>query len=416
MPHARLEAALSQSIPKKFRAGTHRLCSPEETVAWTQPLLAPLGITRVANVTGLDVIGLPVVMVTRPNARSVSVAQGKGLSLAAAKASGIMEAIEGYHSEHVLLPLKQASYEELRSTHRVLDPALLPRLSDGSFHPHRSITWIEGYDLIQREPVWLPFDLAHTNFTVAACQAMGGFLASSNGLASGNHLLEAISHAICEVVERDAVQLWRHQAAGARAAARIDLGSIDDPDCQSVLERYARAGVMVGVWEITSDVGMPAFVCRIVDAKHLAVRPASFSECYGCHPLRSIALLRALTEAAQERLTIIAGARDDALREQYKLLMHADTTERARQELGQPGPQRAFGGAEWQSDTFNADIGWMLERLRAVGVQRVVAIDLTKPEFRVPVVKIVIPGLEAMSKVGVCVPGPRARRAMGLTL
>jgi ribosomal protein S12 methylthiotransferase accessory factor len=379
-----------------------------------QPLLAPLGITRVANVTGLDAIGIPVVMVVRPNARSVSVAQGKGLSLAAAKASGIMEAIEGYHSEHILLPLKQASYEELRYTHRVLDPALLPRLSDGAFHPHRPITWIEGFDLIQREPVWLPFDLAHTNFTVAACRSMAGFVASSNGLASGNHLLEAISHAICEVVERDAVQLWRLQPAAARSAARVDLSSIDDPDCQSVLERYARAGVIVGVWDITSDVGVPAFVCRIVDAEHLAARPTSYSESYGCHPLRSIALLRALTEAAQERLTIIAGARDDARREQYKLLMHADTTERARQELAQPGPQRPFGGAEWRSDTFDADIGWMLERLRAVGVQQVVAIDLTRPEFRVPVVKIVIPGLETISKIGACVPGPRARRVMGL--
>lgn len=412
MSHARLEAALSQTVPKGFRAGTHRLHPPEETIARTQPLLAPLGITRVANITGLDRIGIPVVMVARPNARSVSVAQGKGLTLAAAKASGIMEAIEGYHSEHVLLPLKQASYEELRYTHRMLDPALLPRLSSGAFHAHRPITWIEGFDLIQREPVWLPFDLAHTNFTVTSCQAMAGFFASSNGLASGNHLLEAICHAICEVVERDAVHLWQIQPSTARAATRIDLASIDDPDCWSVLERYARAGMTVGVWDITTDVGLPAFVCRIGDEERLALRQTSFSECYGCHPLRSIALLRALTEAAQDRLTLISGARDDVRREHYKLLMHAETSERARQELAQPGPQCSFRGAEWQSDTFNADIDWMLERLQAVGIQRVVAIDLTREELGIPVVKIVIPGLEVMSKLGECVPGPRARRIM----
>lgn len=410
MTHAGLEAALAQTVPKGFWAGTHRLCTPEATIARVSPLLGRLGITRVANITGLDRIGIPVVAVTRPNARSVSVSQGKGLSLAAAKASGIMEAIEGYHAEHILLPLKQATYEELRPAHRLLDPSQLPRLSRGAFHPQRPITWIEGYDLIQHEPVWLPFDLAHINFTVG--QAIAGFLPSSNGLASGNHLLEAISHAICEVVERDAVQLWRLQPAAVRAETRVDLDSIDDPDCRSVLERYARAELGVGVWEITTDVGLPTFVCRILDAERLALRPASASECYGCHPLRSIALLRALTEAAQDRLTVIAGSRDDLHREQYRMLMHTETVERARQELARPGPQRSFHGAEWQSDSFNADLAWMLERLRAVGIQRVVAIDLTRAEFGIPVVKIVIPGLEAMSKIGECVPGPRARRVM----
>lgn len=408
MTHAGLETALAQTVPKGFWAGTHRLCTPEETIARVKPLFGPLGITRVANITGLDRIGVPVVAVTRPNARSIAVSQGKGLSLAAAKASGIMEALEGFHAEHILLPLKQAAYAELRPAHRLLDPSLLPRLSSGAFHPQRPITWIEGYDLIGREPVWLPFDLAHINFTVG--QVISGFLPSSNGLASGNHLLEAVSHAICEVVERDAVQLWRLQPAAARAATRVDLDSIDDPDCRSVLERYARAELSVGVWDITSDVGIPAFACRILDAERLALRPASVSECYGCHPLRSIALLRALTEAAQDRLTVIAGSRDDLHRQQYRLLMQAETIERARQELARPGPQRPFRGAEWQSETFNTDIAWMLERLRAVGVERVAAIDLTRAELRIPVVKIVIPGLEAMSKIGECVPGPRARR------
>ena len=47
----------------------------------SSPIRAPFGITRVANVTGLDRIGLPVVLATRPNSRSVAVSQGKGTSL-----------------------------------------------------------------------------------------------------------------------------------------------------------------------------------------------------------------------------------------------------------------------------------------------------------------------------------------------
>src|ERR1700742_693684 len=97
------------AIVKQYLAGTHRQVDPAHTLARVQPLLATMGITRVANVTGLDTIGIPVVMVCRPNARSLSVSQGKGLTLDAAKASGLMESIELYHAETITLPLKLAT-------------------------------------------------------------------------------------------------------------------------------------------------------------------------------------------------------------------------------------------------------------------------------------------------------------------
>ena len=94
-----------------------------------------MGITRIANVTGLDTIGIPVVMVCRPNSRSVSVSQGKGLTLAAAKASGVMESVEGYHAEHITLALEMLELQELRYSHRVADPEDLPRPVTASFIP-----------------------------------------------------------------------------------------------------------------------------------------------------------------------------------------------------------------------------------------------------------------------------------------
>src|SRR5689334_8359968 len=150
---------LNGPIPKGFRDGTHRLVSPLETVARVRPFLPVMGITRVANVTGLDSIGIPVVMVCRPNSRSLAVSQGKGLDLAAAKASGLMESIEAYHAEQITLPLKLASYEELRYTHRVVDVEQLPRPAHSLFHTRLQILWIEGYDLLQQEHVWVPYEM-----------------------------------------------------------------------------------------------------------------------------------------------------------------------------------------------------------------------------------------------------------------
>ena len=66
---------------------------------------AAMGITRIANVTGLDswYSGGEVVPA---QSRSLAVSQGKGLDLAPPRVSGLMEAVEGYHAERITLPLK----------------------------------------------------------------------------------------------------------------------------------------------------------------------------------------------------------------------------------------------------------------------------------------------------------------------
>ncbi|MBZ0306337.1 MAG: YcaO-like family protein, partial [Anaerolineae bacterium] len=152
-------------IVKQFQNGTYRLIAPEETVARVKQWLPIMGITRIANITNLDTIGIPVVMACRPNSRSISVSQGKGLTLAAARASGLMESIETYHAESITLPLKLASYEALRYTHPVVDVHQLPFIKNSAFHPERRLLWIEGYDLIQKDSLWLPYEMVHTDYT-----------------------------------------------------------------------------------------------------------------------------------------------------------------------------------------------------------------------------------------------------------
>src|SRR6478609_1704254 len=89
---------------KRFFEGSQRARLPMETLEQILPIKHQFGITRVANVTGLDRIGLPVVLVTRPNSRSVAVSQGKGTSLEAAKVSALMEGIELWHAENLVRP------------------------------------------------------------------------------------------------------------------------------------------------------------------------------------------------------------------------------------------------------------------------------------------------------------------------
>ncbi len=394
---------------KAHRAGTHRTLPPEETVRRALRVAPVMGITRVANVTGLDDIGLHVVTVSRPNSRSLAVTQGKGIDLTSAKASALMESIEAYHAETMTLPLRYCSLEELRYTHRVVDVSLLPGVATSSFHPNKRLLWCEGHDLMQDDTVFVPYELVHSDCTWPQPPGSGCFAGSSNGLASGNHHLEAVSHAICEVVERDATTLWRLRGPDDQRSRRVDLATVDDPACLHVIDLFKRAGVEVAAWETTTDVGIASFLCVIFRAADDPSRPLPPAAGAGCHPSRAIALLRALTEAAQTRLVQISGSRDDIGRDMYGRHRYAANLEALRRELGRPEPRSFLESPHWDSDTLDADVEWELERLRAAGVKRVVAIDLAKEAFGLPVVRVVIPGLEAISEMPRYLPGLRAR-------
>ncbi len=394
-----------QRTGKAYLVGTHRMVSPTETLGRVRPLMPAMGITRIANVTGLDRIGIPVVMVCRPNSRSIAVSQGKGLDLDAAKASGLMEAVEIYHAERIDLPLKLGSYKDLAGKHRVVDVESLPHVAGDRYRPDLAMLWIEGVNLLDDRPIWLPYETVHANFTLPYPPGSGCFPASTNGLASGNHPVEAVVHGICEVIERDATTLWNHLSVAARRRRRIDLETVEDATCREVLERLEQAQMAVAVWETTSDIGIPSFYSLIVDQRrdegHLGAGA-------GCHPNKTVALLRAVTEAVQVRNTYITGSRDDLTAAEYTAAGLSDKLRGASAMMAGNAPSRDFRRIVGQdARCFEDDVEWLLERLRAVGVGQVVLVDLTKPEFRIPVVRIVIPGLEGPDDDDDYVPGQR---------
>src|SRR6476620_11197984 len=124
MDRPRAAALLDTPVPKKFRRGTHRAIPPAETLARVRPQMARMGITRIGNITGLDRIGIPVAVAVRPNSRSVSVSQGKGLDLPQAMASALMEAAEGFHAEEIGSG-RLARYRDLAARDTIVDPATL---------------------------------------------------------------------------------------------------------------------------------------------------------------------------------------------------------------------------------------------------------------------------------------------------
>ncbi len=149
---------MTGALAKGYTNGTHRLVAPEETLARIQPHLASVGITRCADVTGLDRIGIPVYCAIRPANRSIQVSNGKGLRPVDAMVSAFMEAIELFHAEHPDGRIERGSLKSLRRAGRraIAPDRLRDYRTDTFFSQDFVIDWVKGEDLLSGEEVWLP--------------------------------------------------------------------------------------------------------------------------------------------------------------------------------------------------------------------------------------------------------------------
>jgi ribosomal protein S12 methylthiotransferase accessory factor len=282
----------------EFRVGMVRTKHPEETWRTIVPLLPRFGVTRVGDITRLDVLDIPVAVAVRPLASTLSVSQGKGYSALQAFVSAAMEAVELWHAEShpVPIPWRATPPCELDLTYEIGD---LDQQPGSLLTTHTKLDWTVAVGLVSGERVPLPVDsvclLRETGWRLLTLRS------SSNGLASGNCWAEAALHGLYELIERDAIE--RARPAGT---TRIDPASISHSLCAELIERTRAADASVGLAQVHSRFNVPVFVAQLWSPDFPVVATGS-----GAHAELGIAALRALTEAAQSRLAGISGSRDD---------------------------------------------------------------------------------------------------------
>lgn len=391
-------------VPGDSAVTASRSADPaEETFHRFRHLMEPLGITRLANVTGLDWVGIPVYLAIRPAARSLAVSVGKGTSRAAARTGALMESIETWHAEQAQPHGVRASTAAMRDSRRpVVDLDALPPALDESrpraVDTETVIEWTPGTDLLTGARVWVPLDVVSLDFTRTP---QTGVARNSNGLASGAGRTGALLHGLCEVIERDAEARWR---AGPDERP-VDLATVDDPVAADVLTRLADAGLTTAAWDVTSAVGIPCFGCVVLaDPDTEPWYPAGVHDGFACHPSPGRALAGALLEATQKRLTYISGSRDDIGRAEMARATAPDLHAAVWAEVA-AGPGAAgvpFAAVADRSAGSDAtDLDTVVAALRAAGAERVIAVDLSSP-YGVPVVKTIVPGFDG--PYGACRP------------
>lgn len=396
---------------KRLDIGSHRSMTVEETLENLKPHLAAFGVTRVANVTGLDRIGIPVTLAIRPNSKSVAVSQGKGPTLGHAKASALMETVEIWHAENFDKPVYYGKLRDLRARHRMIDTQRLPDIPWNSFDEVTPTLWVEGKDLINDERLLVPYEMIHCDYTRPVQPAHGHFPASTNGLASGNSVLEAQCHALAEVIERDALSLWHVTGADQKASRRIDPATIQYDEVQELLAKVERAGLIPGFWDITTDISVATILCLIHDPTSQMGHIGLGS---GTHVDGMVALRRALTEAAQTRLNYISGARDDLNLGEFESAGISGKQTFVEEMFATGEPRKSIDDVHSLTlPTLQEDLGHMRTCLQGAGIDEIACCDLTREEFGIPVVRVIVPGLEAPHDDDGYLAGPRAKAVVG---
>lgn len=400
---------------KAYETGTHRARSPEQTFATIRPYLSRAGVTRIADVTGLDHIGVPTTLAIRPNALTMACSSGKGLTRDQAMVSGAMEAFELHAAETAKLPFIRATYRELCASYAA--PALenLPFSRQSLFTTDWPFHWCLGWDLVSQAEVPVPYATVGMSRTEASLANLGAFQVSSNGLGAGNSFLEAVAAGLYEVIERDAVACQHHAALhNGHSFPLLEEAELRSrPLVATVLERCDRADVRVVVYDSTADTQVPTYVAISYDRIDHGVGLMKGS---GAHLDPEVALLRAITEALQSRLNFIAGSRDDIFRSAFSRARANWRTmsEKLEHAFDDDSPRGRLGESR-AAATFESDVHYLLTNVRKAGLEHVVIVDLTPEDFPVHVVRVLVPGMEGYMHHSYR-PGPRACAAAGRQL
>ncbi|AAM03618.1 TPA: YcaO-related McrA-glycine thioamidation protein [Methanosarcina acetivorans] len=391
MPEIKIDRSLS------YLEGTQRVYDEATTLENTKDQIKKIGVTRIADITNLDRLGIPIFSAIRPSAApgAISIYSGKGSTEQRARISAIMESFERCLAERpgvnanieggISAPALVESYSNAQENCNVLDPNSL--LLSQPFNPGSLLEWVGAYDLMNREEVFVNANAVYHPYDAPGqCQKL--FLSNTNGLASGNVLEEAILHGLLEVIERDAIST----AQFTRNLGKEIVLTEEDGYLYELARKFKDTGIDLKIWLVPTDTGIPTIIAATDDVK--LKDPALLVMGAGSHLKPEIAIARAITEAAQSRVVQIQGAREDTDREGFIRSVGYDRMKRLNWFWFEEGEKISLSEVKdlsGKSPTENIDI--ILEQLKGL-TEKVIVVDLSREEIAVPVVRVIIPGFE----------------------
>ena len=375
--------------------GTHRVIAPKKTIENTKNKLKTAGITRIADITDLDRIGLPIYTAIRPTAEdgAVSIYGGKGISKDHAKASAMMEGFERYSAEMQESDNTTiANLDEISKKGNYIDPKSLnlgQKLEKQDLS-ELNLEWNLAQDIISGDEYYVPSNAVYHPYTHDN-SIDGLFKSNTNGLASGNVLEEAILHGMFEVIERDA---WSIFELTHKNYAQIDLDTIESDIINDTVDKFESEGIKIKLMDFTADIKVPTIAASADDT--ILKDAGLLTLGMGTHLDPEVAILRALTEVAQSRATQINGAREDTVRADFAREAGYERMKRINKYYFREEDEKiSLADIENKATTsITEDIEIVKDELVSNDIGKILYTDLTRPELGISVVRVIIPEME----------------------
>lgn len=348
---------------------------------------AAAGVTRLAELTRLDRLGLPVWQAVRPMSLALSVHQGKGATDDDARLGALLEAVESHQSEIFDEEGPWCRFEALPESERAAAFTDFARCRTAPPPHDDACRWVAAANPISGRLLYLPYDVVSMDLTR---NVPSRFDRASNGVAAGASRDEAIAVALHELLERDAVIEWQARGLVACTADALRLDTIPFDWLQAWRERLERAGIAVRLYRVPSVTGSPVLVCELNDPDK---RGAPYRSTHGrsCHSLPEVALFKALAEALQARATYIAGARDDIPPPAYDARAGSIMVA-----FGLPLPP-GLPGVDWAEIEPGPAGSDLIEAITGAGYDRLGIVDLGQPHG-LAVVRAFVCGLGSLHR------------------
>jgi ribosomal protein S12 methylthiotransferase accessory factor len=384
--------------------GSRDRCIPlAQTEAAIPRLRSRFGITRVGETTRLDRMAVPTYCAIVPNSPDViGVYNGKGSTREAARVGAVMEAVERQAATN---PVVQCRQRSMRDVLRVVDLTPL-QLVDGA--DTREVPCALGVDLLNGHPAWVPMPLVAFPWRGARVTRR----TSTNGLASGNNFVEAVYHALAEMIERHVWSLYtvrceivpryyRGSAAADRALARELTFPTGDDTLDSLYHEVVSHGLRARVCVLEEPPFAPVALASLVEPdSHPPMAHIGLG--YSLSPVHAVE--RALTEAVQSRVVDVQAARediryaDDARGSVHGKRIAALPARRWFVDL--PAPAVTLRELpDLQSADLAADVRVLIAQMRAGRIRAAVAVEIARAE-EFSVVRICAPDFETTAVDG----------------
>ena len=377
-----------------------RSSPPETTLLHARQWAATAGISEVRDITELDVLGVPVFVSVRPQARGEAFTFGKGLRSVDAEVGAYMEALEFYFAEPGIgdVSTHWGSARDVAGHERADDAILdfVPLLQrevdlDGP------LLLALARDLESGAECAIPAELIYYPAPEVGQSLFGS---STNGLASGNSVLEATIQALLELIERD---IWSFEFV-RNVSKLVEAASLPD-GVREIVGRAEQNGLQLKVRTIPNDYGIPFFAAFVFDLNNPSRK--TFNGGWACDLDRDRALMRAVTEAAQSRVAFIHGGRkapaSDADEQVRRHMM--GVSDPRQQVLLTDIPDLAV------DSTLQQKLDALIEILRRVVREPIYRVVFTPPDSPLQVVRVVVPLMENLKETRVRV-GRRLKAAI----